>query len=287
MDGERDLEARVAAVERLLGESTPSGRQRGFWRWLGWFLLAMMLTANAWMIRRSFEASARNSLQNHFWTLCHAGATGQQRREAFTELLKAGNREWRSARLQNLKLPRADFDGVHLEFADMEGCDLTDSTLVRANLHRANLQLIKFVRADLSYVDLSESFLRKADLTDAIARNAHLPSASLEQSDLINTDLEGANLTEANLLLAVLTGAKLRTANLSWANLDAADLSETDLRGANLEKASIRDTFFADSNWWRAVGLTSETIEEFKREFAPTEKAPAKLKEDYQKWLSQ
>ena len=294
MSNEPDLATRVAALEKLLGARADSPRLGRLPRQLGYLLLAALLTVNAWMIWKSLDglaesvdAMAAEKMQRYFWVVCHEGATEPQRHEAFTELVKAGNREWRSARLANLKLRRGEFDGAYLKAADMESCDFTQSTMVGVNFRSANLQMAKRVDVDLSLADLSEAFLLKVDLTDATVCGATLRSASLEQSDLKNTDFGGADLSEANLLMAVLTGANLRKADLSWCNLDAADLSGANLDGANLEEATTSDTRFTDSNWWRAVGLPSETIERLKKDAPPSADASPEFHKDYVQWLAQ
>lgn len=284
MNGEQDLAGQVAALERRLDEGA-SGRFRPWGRSVAWLAIALLLTGNLWMVWKAQRQAASERVQNHFWVLCQPGASGEDRRAALTALVQAGNREWRSARLQHLSLRESRFDGVALDWADLEGCDLADASMVAASLHGANLQLGKLRRADFSSANLSESFLRKADLVDASFRKANLRSASLEQADMKKADFEEADLGEANLLLGVLAGANLKKARLAWANLDAADLSGADLAGASFEGASIRDTYFADSNWWRAVGLPSGTIERFKKEFAPTAEAPEGLRKDYAEWL--
>ncbi len=285
MKHEPDLTDRMAVLEqRLQGHAVTRVRGRGL-AWIVGILLVVALTANLGMLWRAVSNQAKSRLEHQFWVVCQPGATGEQRREAFSELVRSGNREWRSARLKHLKLRGADLAEANLEMIDLEGCDLTDANLKSATMRRANLELAKLVRANLSSADLSESFLRKVDLTDADVRRANLRSASLEQSDLIDTNLERADMTEANLLLAVLIRADLTRANLSWANLDAADLSGANLTNANLEGASMRDTFFSDSNWWRAKGLPSAVIERFKKEFPPSDGAPEELKEDFRDWL--
>ena len=287
MKSEPDLAARVAALERLSGQHVRSGWPRGALRQAGYLLLATLLTLNAWMIWRTLATQAAGRIERHFWVVCHSGATDDERRAAFSELVRAGNREWRSARLVRLNLRGGQFEDVHLDLANMEGCDFTQSTMVRVGLRGADLQMAKLVKVDLSRADLSEAFMRKADLSDSTIRDAYLRSASLEQCDLKNADFQGSDLTEVLLLMAVLTKANLQNANLSWADLDAADLSGANLEGANFENANLRDTLFADSNWWRAVGLPSDTIERLKQEFPPTSEAPPGFQEDYAKWLEE
>jgi uncharacterized protein YjbI with pentapeptide repeats len=277
-----DLAARVAVLERLA-----SGRLPRLLQAIGCLLLATLLTMNAWILWRNLSAAAADRLSHHFWVLCREGASEDQRREALTELLRAGHREWRSARLAGLKLRRGDFDGAQLPVAEMTGCDFTQSSLIGANLKGANLRMAKLANADLSSANLAEASLFKADLTHAAVRRARLAGASLEQSSSNNADFEGSDFGEADLLLAVMTKANLRGANLSWSNLDAADLRGANLEGANLENASLFDTDFTDSNWWRAAGLPSDVIDRFRRDFQPTAKASQAFQEDYQKWLKE
>ncbi|MHB8900881.1 MAG: pentapeptide repeat-containing protein [Thermoguttaceae bacterium] len=249
-------------------------------------LVVLLLTINVWVLWGLVRAQRESRLEHHFWIISQPGATAEQRRDAFTTLVRAGNRQWRSARLKFLKLRGADLAGANLEQIDLQGSDLTDASFKSGNLHRANLELTKLTRADFSLANLSEAYLRKVDLTGANLSRSDLRSASLEQSDLIDAVFERADMTEVNLLLAVLTRADLRRVNLSWANLDAADFSGANLEEANLESASMRDAFFGDSNWWRAKGLPSAVIERFKVEFPPGEEASAEFREDYRLWLA-
>jgi tetratricopeptide (TPR) repeat protein len=93
-----------------------------------------------------------------------------------------------------------------------EGCNLTNSGLVRADLTGANLRNANLSRANLS----------RADLTGADLSGANLAGTSLN-----GTNLAGANLTGANL-----AGADLRDAYLMNANLLNVDLNTVYLQGA-------------------------------------------------------
>ena len=281
MKHDPDLAERVAALEERLREA----KQRHGLGWLAGTIIVIMLTVNLMMVWRAVSDQAAGRLEHQFWVVSQPGATSPERLEAFTALVRAGNREWRSARLKRLPMQGADLAGTNLENIDLEGCDLTDTNMESAKLRHANLELVKLIRVNLSQADLSESYLRKVDLTDADVRRANLRSISLEQSEMVNTNFERADMAEASLLLGILTNANLTRANLSWSNLDAADLTGADLSDANLEGASLRDTFFGDSNWWRARGLPAELIERFKEEFPPGEDASDALKEDFVRWL--
>lgn len=286
MKHEPDLTDRMAALEQTLHDHAAAHATGRGLAWISAVLVMVVLTANLGMLWKAVSNQAKSRLEHQFWIVSQPGATEEQRRDAFTELVRHGNRQWRSARLKHLKLRGIDLAEANLNMIDLEGCDLTDANFKSATMKQTNLELVKLVRANLSSADFSESFLRKVDLTDADLHRANLRSASLEQSDLVDANLERADLTEANLLLAVLTRADLTRANLSWANLDAADLTGAILTNANLEGASMRDTFFGDSNWWRAKGLPTAVLERFKTEFPPSDKASEELKEDFRDWLS-
>ncbi len=286
MTDETDLAGRVAALERQLKETDSSRSMVREMRSVAGLLLALMFTVNLWVFWGIVREQRKSRLEHQFWVVSQPGATAEQRRDAFTALVVAGNREWRSARLRHLKLRGADLALTNLEMIDLLGSDLSDANFKSANLRRANLELTKLARTDLSLADLSEAFLRKVDLTGADVSRADLRTASLEQSDLVDATFERANMTEANLLLAVLTRTNLKRANLTWANLDAADLTGANLEETDLENASLKDAFFGNCNWWRAKGLPSGVIERFKTEFPPGEESSSALREDYQKWLA-
>jgi uncharacterized protein YjbI with pentapeptide repeats len=92
------------------------------------------------------------------------------------------------------------FDDAHLSKLkstnNCRGCDLTDANLTNASLMSADL-----TGADLSGANMSNAYLYLANLT--------------------NAKLEGANLTNAHLYGARLKGAKVSGANFSgttWIN---------------------------------------------------------------------
>ena len=60
-----------------------------------------------------------------------------------------------------------------------------------------------------------------------------------------------------------------------------------DLDAANLEGALLLDTDFTDSNWWRARGLSTDTIENLLRTFPPSENIKPAWEDDFKKWLSE
>lgn len=116
----------------------------------------------------------------------------------------------------------ADFNGVHLE-----GANLASAVLKRA--------------------DLSLAHLKEARLVDANLQGANLYEADLQGAILWNTDLQGAGLLSANLqgatlLLVDLKGADLRGAeNLTIIQLSVVKtLYETQLDSVLLEQVKAQ-----------------------------------------------
>lgn len=102
------------------------------------------------------------------------------------------------ANLRDTELTRADFSRCQLRGADFTGCDLREATF-----HQAYARDARFVKADLRKagmvgVDLMDALLQKANL-----RGANLQSSSLFRADLFRVDGDrGTNLAEADLTKA-------------------------------------------------------------------------------------
>jgi len=87
------------------------------------------------------------------------------------------------------------------------------------------------------------------------------------------------------LLMTDMAGADLTGANLSGANIESAVLRDTQVALTNFTEANLRNTDFTGSNWWRARGLTSDQILEFRKKFAPGKDSDESKQNDYRLWL--
>ena len=90
---------------------------------------------------------------------------------------------------------------------------------------------------------------------------------------------------DADLLMARLSGSDFSGADLSGADLEAAEFQGANLAGARLAETNLTDTDFTDCNWWRALGLSAETLERLRKEFPPGANTKAGLKRDFENWL--
>jgi len=165
-------------------------------------------------------------------------------------------REWRRENprkrldLSEASLVKADLSGARLMWADLAKADLSGADLSGANLAGAELSEANLSRADLNHADLSAADLRDADLFYADLSSANLSEANLSWANLIAADLSGAGLSGANLIAANLSGADLSGAGLLEANLTRANLS-----GARLPQASLASTSLSNLDLSGAKGL--------------------------------
>jgi uncharacterized protein YjbI with pentapeptide repeats len=121
---------------------------------------------------------------------------------------------------------------------NLNGADLSNAYLYKADLTCANL-----VKTHLKH-----AYLSKADLNNAQLLLAQLDWASLEKANLSNADLASAKLSHANLCDANLCGAKLRNAILNGTLLESAKLNYADLSYANLSDASLNNADLSNAN---------------------------------------
>ena len=131
---------------------------------------------------------------------------------------------WERQSLAGLAAPRAYFDELNLQEADLRRADLQETDLRLAKFQKANFKKAILNKANLFQADLEKTILIETELKEAV---------------LIKADLNEAILIEADLSKADLSGADLRSANLRDANLSGANLSGTDLRGANLSGVDL------------------------------------------------
>jgi uncharacterized protein YjbI with pentapeptide repeats len=253
--------------------------------WLALLATLALLTVNVWLLSRSLRLQRTNSPEHAFWVLCQPGATATARERAFSQLVAAGNKEWRSADLHELNLT-----GVALPDADLQAAFFVRSTFAGANLARArfcngSLEQADLSGADLSQADLSEAQMLRANLKKTSLRWAKMRATSIEQVQAENADFMLADLSDANCLMANLTGAKLDGANLSGAKLEAAVLNGASLSLTRLDGADLKNAEFKNANWWRTRGLRTDQLEFLKQKFPPAADADPALKQDYAKWL--
>ena len=116
---------------------------------------------------------------------------------------------------------------------------------------------------------------------------AFLELAAFGHTEWRSARLQDAVLTRARLNDAQLVDVDFGAVRLDEANLERADLTRANLKAADLSAASLSGAVLTDANWWRAVGLTPETIERLVNEFPPSPNAASERVEDYKRWQSE
>ncbi|HSM81720.1 MAG TPA: pentapeptide repeat-containing protein [Nodosilinea sp.] len=150
-------------------------------------------------------------------------------------------------------LLRANLSNAIAPYADFSGANASSAWLIAADVSHG-----KFDGTSLVGADLTDATLTDASLVEARLRQAHLASA-----DLRRADLRRADLTEANLKATQLEAANLQQANLSQSQLQGADLSranlaQADLQGANLEGAVLTGANLSGANLAGAIFFVAE-----------------------------
>jgi hypothetical protein len=103
--------------------------------------------------------------------------------------------------------------------------------LVGVNLTSAFLQGVQLPNAKLGRANFAEADVRASNLADSDLSYASLRGANFRQSNLAS-----ANLTEADLSEGDFCGARFTGSNLGGAILDAADLGNADLSGVGWQQ---------------------------------------------------
>lgn len=248
-------------------------------------LLAVLLTANCWMLSAQFRDVADSRRERAFWAVCHTGTTAEQRAEYFLKLVTDGNKEWRSAYLSKMTL-----DGVNLSKTNLVQIELASGSFVDASFSSADLTGAALDLSDFSQSDFSKALLRnatffKSRLVEADFRNADLLSTSFEQCVAHQAKFVAAKMGDAFCPMADFTDADLTGADMSGANLEAAILKGANLALTNFHTATLTDTDFTDTNWWRCRGLTSVQMDDLTLMFPPTPDASESRQRDFEMWL--
>jgi len=150
------------------------------------------------------------------------------------------------------QLPNADYVSPNdiQPGAILTGTNLSDATLVRADLSKASIQGANLSNANIQGSDLSDAYILAANLSNADLWHTNLSDANLRDTDFSDANLTEANLSGADLVKTDLSDADLRGANLSDADLSEADLSGANLSGADLSGACVEHAVFHRTNFF-------------------------------------
>lgn len=129
-----------------------------------------------------------------------------------------------------------NFNGITLDYANLQGVTLQGANLAGANLREADLRQANLSQADLSGSNLEDADLRNADLQGTNLSAALLNGASFQQANLKKANLKGAFLEQTDFRKADLTEADLKSTNLNKALLDDTNLTGTILSNSQTQQ---------------------------------------------------
>lgn len=148
--------------------------------------------------------------------------------------------------IQNVNLCQANLCGAKLIEANLNNSDLSNAKLFNALMYGVDLSDATLLRADLSGIKLvpqekgsEEKKYRKAKFCNANLGDTNISDGRMMDVDLSNSDLYRANLCDADLSRAILENTKLSYAILANANLSHAKLENTILSNSNLSEANL------------------------------------------------
>lgn len=186
-----------------------------------------------------------------------------------------GDAVLQGAALGHARLPRALFNGAHLDhldtrtregpYADFTQAEFRGAKLYGAYLDNAELGGARFdspdarqttdlryaqfqgasgVNAHFEGADLRNAVITPSRVRPASSRGAQFDGADLRGAVLAGADLSGADFDGSKLEGASFSGAKLEGASFKGAVLTGARFTDADLRGAHLEGAMLQDVNF-------------------------------------------
>jgi uncharacterized protein YjbI with pentapeptide repeats len=168
------------------------------------------------------------------------------------DILHRGVTVWNQWRQEHLDI-ELDLNEANLSGANLEGIDLSEVLLKRANFRGTHLERASLSRTHLEEADLSRACLEEADLSIA-----HFEKVNIREAYLEGVNLNGTHLEEAFLDGIHLEGASLEGTHLEGASLKQAHLEGTSFNRAHLEGADLREAFFNSTTKLHNVTLSNE-----------------------------
>ncbi len=113
------------------------------------------------------------------------------------------------ADLRGLDLRGANLTSANLRGADLSGANLSGAILIKADLSRACLMKANFSDAQLITADLTGTYGRATNFSRAIMWNAYVRRVTHKNCWYVDTDLEGADFLGSEFLGSRFDGANL------------------------------------------------------------------------------
>ncbi|KAL1500304.1 hypothetical protein AB1Y20_012970 [Prymnesium parvum] len=131
------------------------------------------------------------------------------------------------ARLQNVNLRRAKFEGLQGTLSNLSNAELSEATLNDAYFGFSNLEGVRFQFSVLQNVGFSFSSLRHSDFTRADMKNCNLYQTILTGAIFFNSNLSNASIDGAKFALYKPPGRRSAAMQPAWRGQASAILQYT------------------------------------------------------------
>lgn len=161
----------------------------------------------------------------------------------FSSIEQEFNDEWDSYRRAVLAaLPKPDFSGQDLAYANLSHAALPGVTLTGAELRQADLSYTQMER-----VSLDEARMPKLRAEATNLRAASLQWSTLDHGFLVTADLAQANLHSSSAIQTTFLASVLFQANMFNLTAPGVNFTQSDLREANLSSSDLTGATFTDA----------------------------------------
>ena len=132
---------------------------------------------------------------------------------------------------------------INLQGSWLNGIDIANGRLQRANLIGAQLQEALLIGAQMQDANLDGSLMQKINLGMAQMQEASLIGAQMQGATLVGVQMQGARLLLAKMQGANLRSVKIQGANLTMVEMQGAKLDQALMQGVDLYQAKMQGTY--------------------------------------------
>lgn len=232
------------------------------------------------------EARVRDShfpqanLQASSWTL--AQGSGCDFTRASLQDIHAGEARFKQCQFTGADAARSNFNKTMFEKCVLQGTTLDGALLQGATLMTCQAQGARFEaarmaglrtlqgtdmrQANLNRAELDRAVLQDTSLSHAALREAHMDRGFIKNCDLSGTDAWHLVARDCQFSGGRITEASWRGANLMRARLNEVVLQDVDLTGANLHAADTRTSHAQGLRLEQALLTRCRLLEDYARE---------------------
>lgn len=153
----------------------------------------------------------------------------------FVERYQAGQRDFRSVKLEGINLDKINLKGADLRRAWIYGSVIRQADLTGVNLENAQIKRCKLNGSNLTEANLSDTWIERVDLSEAICQRVLFKEAHLVQVNFQDANCEAADFSDASLRAVKVAGGIFTRCKLATIYVKDTDLSEAILTEASVK----------------------------------------------------